>query len=194
MNRSFNDIIFMRSKNRKSNSFLFNSKKGKSQKNLKWEDDGEKMLSETQIPQKSDIFGRNQLFNPPNHPDFTQNKEKKSKINNPKPNLENKTNLTLDHSTKTDNHSKNSHTESQNKDHGALDESGVFCNICYAAEADSIFMRCGHGGVCLDCAKDVVRVQGECYLCRGSIDYVLRYDNQDKRDDQFKITELHQFE
>ena len=75
-----------------------------------------------------------------------------------------------------------------------LNESAVMCNICYAGDSDCIFMTCGHGGVCLDCAKDVVRVQGECYLCRGQIDYVLRYDNEDKRGQQFKITELHQFE
>ena len=68
------------------------------------------------------------------------------------------------------------------------------CNICFALDSDCIFMPCGHGGICLGCSKDVVRVQGECYLCRAPVEYVLRYDNQDRKNDMFKIIELHQFE
>ena len=75
-----------------------------------------------------------------------------------------------------------------------LDSSACLCNICFEHESDCIFMPCGHGGVCLSCTKDVVKVQSECYLCRGAIEYVLRYNNSDKKEDMFKITELHQFE
>ena len=75
-----------------------------------------------------------------------------------------------------------------------MDNSGILCNICFANDSDCIFMPCGHGGVCLDCSKDVIKVQGECYLCRTPIEYVLKYNNADKKDDMFKITELHQFE
>lgn len=73
-------------------------------------------------------------------------------------------------------------------------DSSLLCNICYALDSDCIFMPCGHGGVCLGCSKDVVRVQGECYLCRTPVEYVLRYDNEDRKDDMFRIVELHQFE
>lgn len=73
-------------------------------------------------------------------------------------------------------------------------ESSLLCNICYALDSDCIFMPCGHGGVCLGCSKDVVRVQGECYLCRTPVEYVLRYDNEDRKEDMFRIVELHQFE
>jgi hypothetical protein len=75
-----------------------------------------------------------------------------------------------------------------------IDQTSVLCNICFALDSDCIFMPCGHGGVCLGCSKDVVRVQGECYLCRTPVEYVLRYDNQDRKKDMYKIIELHQFE
>ena len=73
-----------------------------------------------------------------------------------------------------------------------LSESYFLCNVCYAAESDSVFMECKHGGVCITCAYDIWNTTSECYLCRGPIEYVLRYDNNDKKDDMYKIIEVHQ--
>ena len=52
-------------------------------------------------------------------------------------------------------------------------------------------MDCGHGGVCLKCAYDIWEHSRECYLCRKSIQYLLRYDNKVKKGDNFKIIEVH---
>lgn len=31
------------------------------------------------------------------------------------------------------------------------------CCVCFDRISDSVFMECGHGGVCFDCALDVWR-------------------------------------
>lgn len=33
-------------------------------------------------------------------------------------------------------------------------------------------MDCGHGGVCMQCAMDLWKKNGECYLCRSKIQSV----------------------
>lgn len=78
------------------------------------------------------------------------------------------------------------------KDPIDMSESYFLCNVCYASESDTVFMDCKHGGVCLDCAYDIWNSTGECYLCREEIQYVIKYDNEDKKGDTFKITEIHQ--
>lgn len=72
------------------------------------------------------------------------------------------------------------------------DDSAFLCNVCFGKEADTIFMECGHGGLCLQCAYDIWGTSDECYLCRETIDYLVRYDIKDKKGDLFKILEVHQ--
>ena len=61
------------------------------------------------------------------------------------------------------------------------------CNICFAVEANSAFVPCGHACSCIDCTKSVVgrnrrttRDDDEvrfCLLCRGVVWWVLKvYD------------------
>lgn len=40
------------------------------------------------------------------------------------------------------------------------------CGVCFANEPDSVYMPCGHGGICYDCAIDIWKSSDECYLCR----------------------------
>lgn len=40
------------------------------------------------------------------------------------------------------------------------------CQVCFSAKADSVYMECGHGGVCYDCATSMWKNNEECYLCR----------------------------
>ena len=71
-------------------------------------------------------------------------------------------------------------------------ESAFLCNICFCKEPDAIFMECGHGGLCMSCAYDIWNVSDECFLCRESVNYIIRYDAKDKRGDLFKVLEVHQ--
>eukprot|EP01017_Pseudomicrothorax_dubius_P011951 TRINITY_DN14638_c0_g1_i1.p1 TRINITY_DN14638_c0_g1~~TRINITY_DN14638_c0_g1_i1.p1 ORF type:complete len:153 (-),score=24.68 TRINITY_DN14638_c0_g1_i1:11-469(-) len=50
------------------------------------------------------------------------------------------------------------------------------CLICFDKTPDSVFMKCGHGGLCYDCAIDIWEKHSECHLCRGEISEVLQVE------------------
>jgi hypothetical protein len=50
------------------------------------------------------------------------------------------------------------------------------CVICFEREADSVFMECGHGGMCYDCGVDIWTKSNECFLCRKPIMCLLQLD------------------
>lgn len=57
---------------------------------------------------------------------------------------------------------------------------GQQCLVCFDKEPDAVFMECGHGGVCYECALEVWKSTGECYLCRDRIVQVLQVDLKTK--------------
>lgn len=73
-----------------------------------------------------------------------------------------------------------------------MNESNFLCNICFCKDSDAIFMECGHGGLCMTCAYDIWSKTDECFLCRETVDYIVRYDNKNRKGDLFKILEIHQ--
>eukprot|EP01017_Pseudomicrothorax_dubius_P007734 TRINITY_DN12442_c0_g1_i1.p1 TRINITY_DN12442_c0_g1~~TRINITY_DN12442_c0_g1_i1.p1 ORF type:complete len:227 (-),score=39.45 TRINITY_DN12442_c0_g1_i1:124-804(-) len=52
------------------------------------------------------------------------------------------------------------------------------CCVCFDKPADSVYLECGHGGLCFDCAVDIWKSTNECYLCRKEIQQVLQLDLQ----------------
>ena len=42
----------------------------------------------------------------------------------------------------------------------------VVCSVCFENKPDSVYMPCGHGGVCYSCAIDIWKNSDDCYLCR----------------------------
>ena len=48
------------------------------------------------------------------------------------------------------------------------------CYICYKNSPDTIFMSCGHGGVCNDCAVSLINNKDECAECREKIEAIYR--------------------
>ena len=46
------------------------------------------------------------------------------------------------------------------------DSTANLCGVCYASPPDSVYMECGHGGICYECAIDIWKSSEECYLCR----------------------------
>jgi hypothetical protein len=48
------------------------------------------------------------------------------------------------------------------------------CRICYEGECNSVYMPCGHGGICLNCAIIVMKGKGSCCICRTTIEQVLK--------------------
>ena len=55
------------------------------------------------------------------------------------------------------------------RDENFLKESNQICSICCDKKANAILMKCGHGGVCYDCAISMWQSTGECPLCRKEI-------------------------
>ena len=46
------------------------------------------------------------------------------------------------------------------------DDEEAMCEVCYGNPPDSVYMPCGHGGMCYDCAIDIWKKSDDCYLCR----------------------------
>jgi hypothetical protein len=43
------------------------------------------------------------------------------------------------------------------------------CVICVEGPCDSVFMDCGHGGICFSCANTMVKEKESCHFCRAPI-------------------------
>lgn len=43
------------------------------------------------------------------------------------------------------------------------------CVICVEGPCDSVFMECGHGGICFSCANTMVKQKESCHFCRAPI-------------------------
>ena len=50
------------------------------------------------------------------------------------------------------------------------------CYICYENAPNAVLMGCGHGGVCYECALELVKKNKNCMECRGEIDTVYKID------------------
>ena len=48
-------------------------------------------------------------------------------------------------------------------------EGGRNCTICFENPANTVFMPCGHGGICEECSLDVWKKNGNCPFCRDPI-------------------------
>jgi hypothetical protein len=46
---------------------------------------------------------------------------------------------------------------------------GRICTICFVNLANTVFMPCGHGGICEKCSLDVWKKNGNCPFCRDLI-------------------------
>ena len=43
------------------------------------------------------------------------------------------------------------------------------CILCFDNSPDAVYMNCGHGGVCYDCAIETWKKSNTCVICRGEI-------------------------
>lgn len=67
------------------------------------------------------------------------------------------------------------------------DEEGL-CFICFSNDSNCVFLDCGHGGVCLDCAMDTIKRNNICALCREVVTQIIEIDPKTEiRDGLFKV-------
>lgn len=55
------------------------------------------------------------------------------------------------------------------------DEEGL-CFVCFCNDANVVFLDCGHGGVCLECAMDTIKRNNICALCRENVNQIIEID------------------
>ena len=48
------------------------------------------------------------------------------------------------------------------------------CIVCFSCFPDAVFMGCGHGGVCYECALETWKRGDACLLCRQPIKEILK--------------------
>lgn len=61
------------------------------------------------------------------------------------------------------------------------------CYICFSDPPNCLFLECGHGGVCLNCAIDTMRNSNFCTLCRTEISQILEIDDKEVRKGIYKV-------
>jgi hypothetical protein len=48
------------------------------------------------------------------------------------------------------------------------------CSICWSEECNSVFLECGHGGICHNCANLLMKQKRQCHMCRSPIAQVVK--------------------
>lgn len=51
---------------------------------------------------------------------------------------------------------------------------GSECKICFDDQSCIVLIPCGHSGICEGCAKDLVTLTKECYICRNEIELIAK--------------------
>ncbi|KAL4432052.1 hypothetical protein ABPG74_017788 [Tetrahymena malaccensis] len=62
------------------------------------------------------------------------------------------------------------------------------CLVCFENQPDTVFMKCGHGGICYECALLIWKNTQECYLCRQKVEQLYQLEcNSDNKDKVMKV-------
>lgn len=76
--------------------------------------------------------------------------------------------------------------EDSEADIGDHKEEGVKCIICCKEAPDSVFMQCGHGGICFECGQEIRKKQ-ECHMCRQRIKGLLKVDTENNKGNLYEV-------
>jgi len=61
------------------------------------------------------------------------------------------------------------------------------CVICFDGNQDAVYLPCGHGGVCYECAQEMIKTKGDCHLCRKPIRRLMKVETEKKDNDLVKV-------
>lgn len=59
-------------------------------------------------------------------------------------------------------------------------ENEKICYICFERAPNAVFMKCGHGGVCYECAIESWKKADTCLMCRQKVEAILKVSIIDK--------------
>jgi len=69
-------------------------------------------------------------------------------------------------------------------------EENPSCALCFDAVPDAALMECGHGGICFRCASKLLKLKGNCPLCREPVLLVLKIDIVNRYGDFVKVIDF----
>jgi len=64
------------------------------------------------------------------------------------------------------------------------------CVLCYVNPPSCVFIPCGHGGHCFDCASKVLKQNKKCFICRREVEKLLQIDENLIYDDLAKVLKI----
>ncbi len=97
-----------------------------------------------------------------------------------------------EHKMKSESMTQDSTAVESTQDHSTKDEAieDIFCYICETNEPDSILMDCGHGGMCMNCAKMSVIKRVNCMECRRPVTSIYRIDKDNANNRLVEASEV----
>jgi len=64
------------------------------------------------------------------------------------------------------------------------------CYLCYSEAPNAVFMKCGHGGICYECATTLIKKKNECMQCRSPVEMIYKIDPNSKTKNVIKGIEF----
>ncbi len=64
------------------------------------------------------------------------------------------------------------------------------CYLCYSDLPNAVFMKCGHGGICYECATTLIKKKNECMQCRSPVEMIIKIDPNSKSKNLIKGVEF----
>jgi len=71
-----------------------------------------------------------------------------------------------------------------------ISEEEKHCYLCCERPPNAVLLNCGHGGICYDCAVNLMKTKNKCMECRGVVDGIYKVDPNPKLFDIIKGKEL----
>jgi len=71
-----------------------------------------------------------------------------------------------------------------------VNEEEKYCYLCCEKPPNAVLLNCGHGGICYDCAVNLMKAKNKCMECRGVVDGIYKVDPHPKLFDIIKGNEL----
>ena len=67
------------------------------------------------------------------------------------------------------------------------DDDEDLCYICYMNKPSCVFLDCGHGGVCIDCALQTIEQKRTCGLCRKEVTQMIEVEKEPDQKNLYRV-------
>jgi len=67
------------------------------------------------------------------------------------------------------------------------EEEEELCIICFSEPSCCVFLDCGHGSICLNCAMDAMKKNNICILCRQIVAQIIELESKELPGGFYKV-------